>query len=64
MPFEFASRDAEALAALSAVLTIYCLLMNFVLQKLGTTMSERELAKLKEATLLKQARTSLIVIFN
>ena len=51
-----ACRDAEALAYLSAVLTGFCLLMNFVLQKLGIVLSERELAKLKESTLLKQAR--------
>ena len=28
--------------------------MNFVLQKLGMVLSDKELAKLKEATLLKQ----------
>ena len=47
-------RDAEALAYLSAVLTAFTLLMNFVLQKLGIVLSEKELAKLKEKTLLKQ----------
>lgn len=40
------------------VLTVYCLLMSFVLQKLGWVMSERERAKVNEATLLKQVRLS------
>lgn len=47
-------RDAETLAYLSVVLTGFSLLMNFVLQKLGLVLAERELAKLKETTLLKQ----------
>lgn len=47
-------RDSEALAYLSAILTGFSLLMNFVLQKLGLVLNERELAKLKETTLLKQ----------
>jgi len=49
-------RDAETLAYLSAVLTGFSLLMNFVLQKLGLVLGERELAKLKETTLLKQVK--------
>ena len=49
-------RDAEALAYLSAILTGFSLLMNFVLQKLGIVLSEKELAKLKETTLLKQVQ--------
>ena len=52
-------RDAEALAYLSAVLTAFSLLMNFVLQKLGIVLSDKELAKLKEATLLKQVSIDL-----
>ena len=36
------------------MLTAFSLLMNFVLQKLGIVLSDKELAKLKEATLLKQ----------
>lgn len=59
-----AYRDAETLAALSAVMTVYCLLMNFVLQKLGNVMSERELAKLKEATLLKQVSLPFVILHN
>ncbi len=45
------------MAYLSAVLTGFSLLMNFVLQKLGIILSDKELAKLKEATLLKQVLT-------
>ncbi len=54
------NRDAETLAYLSAVLTGFSLLMNFVLQKLGLVLGERELAKLKETTLLKQVRSKYL----
>ena len=47
-------RESEALAYLSTLLTIFCLLMNFVLRKLGLTMAKLELAQLKETALLKQ----------
>ena len=55
-------RESEALAYLSSVLTVFCLVMNFVIRKLGLTVSKLELAQLKETTLLKQARLAAYCI--
>lgn len=47
-------RDSQSLAYFSIILTTFCLVMNFVIRKLGLVLGKLELAQLKEATLLKQ----------
>ena len=47
-------REAEATATLNTVATAACLLVMFLVQRLGLALSEAEVHRIKEATLIKQ----------